>query len=505
MTPRVPVLKERASGVLLHPTSLPGPFGIGDLGPACCRWIDDLAAAGQSWWQTLPLGPTGYGDSPYQSSSSFAGNINLISPERLVESGLLKKSDLPAPIPPGRSDSKLAGPLKERLLRKSLANLPKQPALAQRFQEYCHDQAYWLDDYALFLALKVETKGRNWLEWPESIVHRERAALQDARARLQTEITFTQFGQFVFDEQWHALRGYAHQRGVKIIGDVPIFVAGDSADVWGAPQFFALDDRFRPAFVAGVPPDYFCATGQLWGNPVYDWAALRAVKYAWWVARLRKTIERVDLVRLDHFRGLEAYWSIPAGHPTAERGEWVKAPGQELLSAFTRALGELPLIAEDLGVITSEVHALRHEFKLPGMCVLQFAFGGAQEDRFFSHNIEFNTVVYTGTHDNDTTIGWYQHELTDAERELFWRYAASADRDPAMTLVRLAWGSPGLLAIAPLQDVLSLDSSARMNRPGVAEGNWSWRLPEFDRAYQERLAFLGELTETYRRNPRVKR
>jgi 4-alpha-glucanotransferase len=370
------------------------------------------------------------------------------------------------------------------------------PALQGPFEDYCGRHASWLDDYALFRALKDAHEGKAWREWPRPLALREPAALAEATRRLADDIGMHRFGQFLFFRQWSELRDYAKRQRIRLIGDIPIFVAGDSTDVWAHPELFLLDANREPRVVAGVPPDYFSATGQLWGNPLYDWQAMKAAGYQWWTDRLRATLEQVDLIRLDHFRGFEAYWEIPAGMPTAEVGKWVKAPGVELLEALERTIG-LPLIAEDLGVITPEVEALRDRFHLPGMRILQFAFGGATESRFLPHNYEPNTVVYTGTHDNDTTRGWYA-TISEQERHFVRRYVGSDGHDIGWDLIRLAWGSVADYAIAPLQDLLSLGTEARMNLPGRPGGNWQWRFRS-DMLTPQAVERLHELTHLYAR------
>jgi 4-alpha-glucanotransferase len=492
--------RARSAGILLHPTSLPGPYGIGDFGPAAYAWVDALARARQKWWQVLPLGPTGYGDSPYQSFSAFAGNANLISPDALAQDGLLEQADLAgANFPAGSVDFGAVIAFKDALLARAWENFQSgsAPALRQPFETFCAEQAAWLDDFALFMALKDAHGGVSWLEWPEELILRQHGALKEARRRLEGELGLHRFRQFLFFRQWGALKRYTHGRGVRLIGDVPIFVSADSADVWANPGLFLLDERRRPRVVAGVPPDYFAATGQLWGNPLYNWEALKRTGYAWWVARLRATLGQVDLIRLDHFRGFEACWEIPAGMPTAEHGRWAPGPGADLFETLRAALGNLPLIAEDLGLITPEVEVLRDRFHLPGMRILQFAFGGATEDRFLPHNYEPNTVVYTGTHDNDTTLGWYRtrppHELA-----FLRRYVPHLGDSVAWDLMRLAWGSVADYTLAPLQDVLSLGHEARMNLPGRPDGNWRWRFTG-DMLTPAVLDRLADMTDVYSR------
>jgi 4-alpha-glucanotransferase len=493
----------RTAGVLLHPTSLPGPYGVGDLGPAARAWVDRLAAAGQTWWQVLPLNPPGAGDSPYQAFSAFAGAPLLVAPDDLVADGLLARDDLTGAdtLPADRVDYPRAVAFKGGLLARAWERFRDGAGrhLRADFDAFTTRQSAWLDDYALFMAIKDATPGRDWAEWPEDVVARQPAALQRARRELADGFNRHRFAQFLFARQLAALREHARGRGVRLLGDLPIFISPESADVWANPHLFRLGPDHRPTVVAGVPPDYFSVTGQRWGNPHYDWEAMRADGYAWWVARLKATLAQVDAVRLDHFRGFEAYWEIPADRPTAIDGRWVEGPGAELLDALRAGLGGLPLIAEDLGVITPAVDALRGDFGLPGMRVLQFAFGGAVEDRFLPHMFDRNLVAYTGTHDNDTTRGWYD-ALTPAEAAAFHRYAPDAGRDPVWALVRLAWASVADTAIAPVQDVLGLGTEARMNVPGTPVGNWAWRVTDeiLDPAAFERL---GEMTETYRRRP----
>ena len=492
--------RRRRSGILLHVTSLPGPFGIGDLGPQAHAWVDALAAARQSSWQILPLTPLGYGNSPYQSSSAFAGNTLLISPQWLAERGWVPAEALPPTThSPDVVDWEAARKLKAEVLKLAWKSFTGDGGHTLRpfFDQFCHDEAAWLDDYALFACLKELHGGASWVEWPPEYAAREPRALEHARRGFAREMEFQRFGQFVFFRQMAELKQYAHAHGVELLGDLPIFVAEDSADVWARPELFLLDERRRPAVVAGVPPDYFSQTGQRWGNPLYDWAAHRKTNYAWWIGRMRTALRHVDCLRLDHFRGFEAHWEIPADAPTAEVGRWVPGPGAEFLTALQQALGGLPLIAEDLGIITPEVDRLRERFELPGMCILQFAFGGATEARFLPHNHRRDMVVYTGTHDNDTTLGWF-NSLTPAELDFFRRYVPGAEANPAEALIRLAWQSVGYLAIAPLQDLLALGTDARMNTPGTVTANWAWRFRQ-EALTPELLAGLASLTATYER------
>lgn len=507
----------RASGILLHITSLPGPFGIGDVGPQAERFADFLADTGQSWWQVLPLGPPVYGNSPYQAHSSRAGDLRLISPERLADSGLIDRGDFPeAPLAPhGEADFDQARRLKESLLRKAYERVRDRGHEA--FDRFRDREAFWLADFALFMAIKGRHGGVAWIDWPAELAGRDREALDRARNELADEIAFQSFVQFVFDEQWRALRSYCRDRHVGLIGDVPIFVAQDSAEVWSRPDLFQLDFSGRPTFVAGVPPDYFNSEGQLWGNPVYRWEIHQAEGFSWWIDRLKGAIERVDQLRLDHFRGFEAYWRVPAGAPNAIGGQWIKVPGYEFLSAVREAFGGLPLLAEDLGHITQEVEALRDQFGLPGMKVLQFAFGrdpGSELYRPYAH--PHNSVVYTGTHDNDTTQGWFHaplgattqsaEEIAD-ERDYVARYTLASDADIHWGLIRAAMGSPADTVLIPLQDVLGLGSEARMNTPGTGEGNWLWRFREGDltRPIADRLADVTLLFGRWRTGPAPRR
>jgi 4-alpha-glucanotransferase len=496
----------RSAGVLLHPTSLPSPYGIGDLGPAAYACIDALAQARQRWWQILPLGPTGFGDSPYQAFSAFAGNPLLVSPQYLREDGLVDARDLDGVrFPADRVDFGPVIVFKTRLLARAWQSFQAGRATALRplFEAFTRQHAGWLDDYALFMALKDAHDGRGWQDWPAEARRREPGFVKQARIRLADAVGAHQFRQFLFFRQWQALREYARRRDIRIIGDIPIFVSPDSADVWANPEIFLLDSERRPKAVAGVPPDYFSETGQLWGNPLYDWEALRRSRFGWWVARFRALMHQVDIVRLDHFRGFEAYWEVPAGQPNAIVGRWVKAPGKELLTTLRNELGSLPIIAEDLGVITAEVAALRTDFGLPGMRVLQFAFADTARNPFLPHNYDQNTVVYTGTHDNDTTVGWYQH-ASDYEKDHLRRYLARDGRDVAWDMIRAAWSSVADYAVTPLQDLLSLGSEARMNFPGRSQGNWSWRfLPEQVNAWT--LDRLAELTVLYGRDQSAKK
>jgi 4-alpha-glucanotransferase len=468
----------RASGILLHPTSLPGPYGIGDLGPAAYQFVDFLVAAGQTCWQILPLGPTGYGDSPYQTFSAFAGNPLLISPELLVEDDLLPPAALDhAPLfPAGWVDYSPVIDYKQRLLEQAFVSFEEHAAPAQRdaVQRFATEQQSWLDDFAPFMALKDAHDGAPWTQWEPEVAARLPAALAGQRRRLERAIRRHIFVQYLFFRQWTALKEYVSQRGIRIIGDAPIFAAHDSADCWAQRELFHLAPDGRPTLVAGVPPDYFSATGQLWGNPLYRWDILAATGYAWWIDRLRTALSLVDVLRLDHFRGFAAYWAVPGDAPTAETGTWEPGPGADFFTALQEALGSLPFIAEDLGVITPDVVALRERFGFPGMKVLQFAFDGDATSPHLPHNYSPHCVVYTGTHDNDTTAGWFVTAPRKVRAHAL-AYMASDGANPAWDLVRLASASVAETAIVPLQDLLGLGSAARMNRPGQPGGNWRWR------------------------------
>jgi 4-alpha-glucanotransferase len=470
---------QRSCGILLHPTSLPGAFGIGGLGEEARTFVEFLAAGRQSLWQVLPLGPTGYADSPYQSFSAFAGNALLIDPAILAQEGLLAASDLsdPPAFPAERVDYGTVIPYRIGLLASAWRRWSAAARDREGLEVFRRASASWLPDYALFMALKRHFAKRDlfvWNRWPAELARRDAGALRAARRELAEELEFEEFQQYQFIRQWGALKHLAAEKGIRLIGDIPIFVAFDSADVWAHQELFRLTPAGEPEVVAGVPPDYFSPTGQLWGNPLYNWGRLAADGYRWWLQRVRAALALVDLVRLDHFRGFQACWEVRAGRPTAERGRWVKGPGAELLAALAAELGELPLIAEDLGVITPAVQRLRDRFKLPGMKVLQFAFDGDPDNPFLPHNFGQRCVVYTGTHDNDTTLGWYQAESEKAQDQVR-RYLARDGHDLAWDLVRLAYASVAAMAVVPLQDLMKLGSEARMNYPSRAQGNWQWR------------------------------
>ncbi len=491
----------RASGILLHPTSLPGPHGSGDLGAAAIHFVDWLVSAGQNLWQILPLGGIGPGNSPYMSSSAFAGNVLLIDLAGLQQRGWLQADDIVPAQAFGqqRLDFAAVVPWRMERLRRAATTFASDARADDRsaFDVFCLRQADWLDDYALFMALADAHAWQLWSDWEPKFVRRDAQALRQASAQYAEAIAFWKFCQWCFFDQWSRLKAYANGRGVRIVGDAPIFVAYQSADVWSRQELFELGADGRPQVVAGVPPDYFSATGQRWGNPLYRWDAHAAEGYAWWTERLRRTVELVDVVRIDHFRGFVAYWEIPANEPTAVVGRWMPGPGAALFQAVEAALGKLPIIAEDLGVITPEVDALRNEFDLPGMRVLQFAFGGDNANTYLPHNYVANTVVYAGTHDNNTSVGWWQH-ASAAERAHVCDYLAISGHDIAWDLIRAACASVADTAIHPMQDVLALGAEHRMNLPGKEEGYWEWRFT-WEQVRPEHAARLKRLCGLYRR------
>jgi 4-alpha-glucanotransferase len=476
---------KRSSGILLHPTSLPGPYGIGDIGPSAHRWLEFVQSTGCNLWQVLPLGPTGYGDSPYQCFSAFAGNPYLISPEALLEDHLLLPQDLedlPA-FPADRVDFGWVINWKIKLLNRAFENFVASKKLQKKFETamaaFRESQADWLDDFALFMAIKDAHGGAPWNTWEAPLRDRESTALVKAREELASAIEQQVFRQFLFFRQWGKLRDYAKKLKIQIIGDIPIFVAIDSADVWANPELFYLNKSGQPTVVAGVPPDYFSPTGQLWGNPLYRWDVHQERAFDWWIARVKAVLGLVDIIRMDHFRGFAGYWEVSGKAKTAEKGKWKPGPGAPLFDAIRNALGDLPIIAEDLGLITKDVIALRDQFELPGMKILQFAFGGDATEPFLPHNYVTNCVVYTGTHDNDTVRGWYER-VPEKERDLYRRYMGRDGSDVAWDIIRASWGSVAVFSLAPMQDLLSLDNSARMNYPGNPSGNWTWRMRAAD-------------------------
>jgi 4-alpha-glucanotransferase len=490
----------RATGILLHPTSLPSRGGIGDFGPAAYEFLDFLAAARQGLWQVLPLGPPANGDSPYSSTSAFAGNPLLISLERLAERGWIESSRLSkTPKKVGLVDYDAVRRYKLPLLAKAAKNFLQSapPEARGRFERFCADNAWWLEDFVLFDALRELYSGQAWNQWPAELARRDSGALDKARSELAEEMASRRAMQFAFYEQWHALRLYCAQRSIRVVGDVAIFVDYDSADVWAHRDLYHLKDDLTPAVVSGVPPDAFSATGQRWGNPLYNWDAARASGYEWWIQRLRWATQTCDYIRLDHFRGFEQFWEIPASEPTAVHGRWVDGPKDELFNKLREALGGLPFFAEDLGYITPEVHALRERHQIPGLAVLQFGFGDPGAHMYLPHRVTADRVIYTGTHDNDTTVGWWNSSLTEYERRSAEAYVGPCPDGINWGLIRLALGSVASLSVVPLQDVFGLGSEARMNTPSVHGGNFRWRYraglltPEL----VQRLANLTEVTD----------
>lgn len=496
----------RLSGVLLHPTSLPSPYGIGDLGKEAYEFIDFLEKAGQHLWQTLPLAPTGFGDSPYQSFSAFAGQPLLISPKHLVELGLLREQEL-VDCPTGSEDMVDYGsviPWKTKIFRLASTRFEKYAGtgLREEYQKFVEENFFWLEDYALFMACKDLHEGRAWLEWKEEYRKPTVAAKKRLKKQLAEEMKYYYFVQFMFDKEWMALKKYANEKEVRIIGDIPLFVSMDSADVWVNQGLFQLDSKGYPTAVAGVPPDYFCAEGQLWGNPLYDWKQHKKTGYKWWLARVSHQLEMCDILRIDHFRGLESYWSVPAGEETAVNGKWVLGPRDDLFQAIEKELGEnLPIIAEDLGLITPEVHALRERLGFPGMKILQFAFEGEDESAYLPHQFtDTNCVCYTGTHDNDTTRGWYEAAKDDS-RDKVRCYMNTDGGIISWDFIRTCLGTVAKYAIFPLQDVLGVGSEGRMNTPGVSgenTHNWAWRYKKED-LYEGLAKELARITRLYGR------
>jgi 4-alpha-glucanotransferase len=491
---------ERTAGILLHPTSLPGFGGIGSLGPAAYEFVDTLAAAKIGLWQVLPLGPTGYGDSPYSALSAFAGNPLLVSLEPLLEQGLLTWSDVEAlsGLPESRVDFGRVVPMKSTALRRSFERFSSSDGQQHEWRSFHEANRPWLEDVALFLALKDAHGGAPWVDWEPELRARQPDAIAGARGRLGREMEYHSYVQWLFFSQWEALKTHANGKGISIVGDIPIFVANDSADVWANQHLFQLDEHGQQKVLAGVPPDYFSTTGQLWGNPHYRWDVLQEHGFSWWIDRFRMLLRQVDIVRLDHFRGFAAAWAVPFGEPTAERGQWVPAPGVELFEAIRAALGDMPIIAEDLGVITPDVEELRDRFGFPGMHILQFAFGEGPAGSSLPHNLPRLSVVYTGTHDNDTTVGWY--ESISAKEQTFAReYTQTTGMDMSWALIRIALASVADAAIVPMQDVLRLGTVARMNLPGRPDGNWAWRFVP-GAISEEAVRALGTLVDVYGRS-----
>jgi 4-alpha-glucanotransferase len=494
----------RKSGILLHITSLPSRYGIGDLGPGAYRFADFLEAAGQKLWQVLPLSPTDsiQGNSPYSSPSAFAGNPLVLSPERLVEEGFATASDLEA-VPDfdsGRVDYPAVIEYKQHLLDRAFERF-SNAAGGREFKGFLQRNSHWLEDFALFTSLKEHFKDTVWSDWPPEIRDRKPDALEVMRKQLAREIAKQRFVQFVFFKQWHSLKSYCNRRGIRIVGDLPIYVSYDSTDAWADSQIFKLKPDKKPTHVAGVPPDYFSSTGQLWGNPVYNWDVCKSTGFRWWLRRMEHVLSFYDVVRIDHFRGLVAYWEIPAGNTTAVKGEWIDVPSYEFFDAMTGRFKDFPIIAEDLGEITPDVREVMEHYAFPGMKVLLFAFGSDDPGHpYLPHNYEANFVVYTGTHDNNTARGWFENGASPEDRGRLSRYVGhkvTAD-SVYLEMTRLAMGSVAATAIIPMQDILGLGEESRMNLPGVLEGHWQWRLLEA-RMSSDVAAELHKITRTYGR------
>jgi 4-alpha-glucanotransferase len=497
-------MRDRASGILLHLPSLPGPYGIGDLGDEAYRWVDRLASAGQRVWQILPLNATEAGsNSPYNSLSAFAVDPLILSPDRLVRDGLLERREL-QPLPEFPQDQVLypeVRAFKARLFRRAHRRFRALSTKPLEYQAFCRKNAHWLEDFCLFRALRASFQEQLWCDWPQGLRDRDSQALEEARRELTQEVEMECLLQFLLDEQWWELKGFCRQRGVQVLGDLPIYVSLDSADVWAHPELYLLDHQKRPTVLAGVPPDYFSRTGQLWGNPIYNWERLRQQDYDWWVERAARNLELFDSVRVDHFRGFAAFWQVPAGEETAVKGQWVEGPGEDLFRAIRRRLHHLPFVAEDLGIITAEVRELMRDLDLPGMKVLQFAFGpGFETNPYIPHGHEPRCLVYTGTHDNNTVRGWWEDDASEEERRNLQQYLGKevGPDEVHWDMIRLALSSVAELAVIPLQDVLGLGSQGRMNTPSEAKGNWRWRYR--DGAFSdELLTRLRELTRVYGR------
>jgi 4-alpha-glucanotransferase len=492
---------KRSSGLLLHITSLPGKYGIGTMGKEAFAFVDFLEKAGQKIWQILPLGHTGYGDSPYQCFSAFAGNPLLIDLDLLVKNGFLANPDLPKDknFNDDNVDFGRVFTYKYPILRKAFKRFKENQnqKVKEDYRQFVEESRIWLDDYAFFMALKDHFGGKSWSQWNNDIKTRQDDAMASYRYELDNEIKFYYFVQYAFYTQWQALKKYANQKGISIIGDIPLYVAADSSDAWANTHLFDYDKDLNPITVAGVPPDYFSVTGQLWGNPIYKWDVHKQDGFAWWIERVKANLVLYDTIRIDHFRGLAAYWAVPFGAETAINGQWIDAPGKELMRAIINALGDAPIIAEDLGVITPDVEELRDGFNLPGMKILQFAFDSGEENDFMPHTFVKNCVVYTGTHDNDTTLGQYK-SVKPEDRKQMKDYFCLDPKDPAWSFVKLAWSSVADVAIAPLQDILRLGGHARMNFPGKAAGNWMWRFKKQDLKTQHAKELL-KITKLYGR------
>jgi 4-alpha-glucanotransferase len=492
---------KRSSGILLHVSSLPGKFGIGDAGKQAYEWVDFLDKTGVKYWQILPLNPTGYGDSPYQGLSAFAGNPLFIDLENLVELGLITQSQISdhPNFPRQKVDFSHVNLWKTKILHMAFDEfvMERNDQLLSEFEAYCSENKNWLDDFALFMALRVDHKLVSWKDWPEPFKLRKKSSLKKYLRENGYKIQFHQFLQFLFYRQWRELKAYANGKGIQLIGDIPIFTGFDCADVWANPHLFQLDPDRQPIAIAGVPPDFFSETGQLWGNPLYDWDAHKKEKYTWWTQRVNETLKTVDLIRLDHFRGFAGYFRIPGDAKTAVNGEWVPGPGKELFGSMKKKLGELPFIAEDLGVITDDVIELRDRYEFPGMKLLQFAFWESADHEFLPHNFPFNCVAYTGTHDNDTSKSWFR-QAPEHERRFCTSYLGNHTRSIAHEMIRVVWNSVAVVAVAPMQDFLQLDGWARMNLPASTKNNWIWRMKP-NVLTDDLAGWIKEINITYHR------
>jgi 4-alpha-glucanotransferase len=493
----------RASGILLHPTSLPSRGGIGDFGPSAYQFADFLASARQGLWQVLPLGPLGYGNSPYSSTSAFAGNPLLISLERLADHGWIARSLVDAlEVAVDPVDYPRTFHQKSPLLFEAAHNFLRSAAsnVRSRYENFCRQNQWWLDDFVLFDGLRARFKLESWNRWPRELTHRDAAAMARANAEMRNDLDTRRVVQFFFFEQWRALRSYCAQRSIRVIGDIAIFVNFDSADVWTHPELFYLNSELDPEVVAGVPPDFFSKDGQRWGNPLYRWDVMKEQGYGWWIDRMRWVTQNFDYVRLDHFRGYSQFWEIPANEPTAIHGHWVDGPKDDLFMKLREALGGLPFFAEDLGYITPDVHALRERLKIPGMAVLQFGFGDLGAHTHLPHTFTADKVVYTGTHDNDTSLGWWESAATDFERGQIEAYLGPVADDFNWAMIRAACTSVASLSVVPFQDALSLGSEARMNVPSQEKGNWRWRF-DAESLHPELAKKLATLAEVCDRLP----
>jgi 4-alpha-glucanotransferase len=492
----------RSSGILLHISSLPGKFGIGDLGKSAFDFVDFLSETGTKYWQILPLNPTGYGNSPYQGLSAFAGNPMFIDLQQLIKLRLLKADDLSnsSGFPKQKVNFKEVSRFKSKLLKKAFSafNIKNKSPLKKEFENYKDSNQPWLEDYCLYMAIRENYQLGNWKNWPNPLRYREPQSILFFEELHSVEVEFHAFQQFIFHLQWQNLLKYSHNKGIHFIGDIPIFVGYDCADVWAHPEIFKLNDHLEPVVVAGVPPDYFSPNGQLWGNPLYDWEKQQEDRYHWWAARIKETLKYVDIIRLDHFRGFAGYYQISSDAKTAVEGKWVEGPGLKFFDAIKSDLGYLPFIAEDLGIITPDVIDLRDRLELPGMKILQFAFSGNATNEYLPHNYSENCVAYTGTHDNPTSFGWYENSASENERTFLRQYLGKTTENIPHAMMRAIWSSVAKLVIAPMQDILALRANARMNTPATTEGNWQWRMKPGGFT-DEIITWLREINTVYNR------